>query len=99
MRVCPTGQVWVGNLQWRQQAAEAASGTGTAKTLGFRNFYLSSPSHSKKFACLPHPETPFCPLSLPPHCLSVQVGSSEIVGRVVEDLKDESEPYRCAVFP
>lgn len=25
-----------------------------------------------------------------------QVGCSEIVGRIVEDLKDESEPYRCA---
>lgn len=26
----------------------------------------------------------------------MQVGCSEIVGRVVEDLKDESEPYRQA---
>ena len=27
-----------------------------------------------------------------------QVGSAEIVGRVVEDLKDESEPYRRMVM-
>jgi hypothetical protein len=29
---------------------------------------------------------------------SVQVGCSEIVGRIVEDLKDESEPYRRMVM-
>jgi hypothetical protein len=27
-----------------------------------------------------------------------KVGCSEIVGRVVEDLKDESEPYRCLLL-
>lgn len=26
------------------------------------------------------------------------MGCSEIVGRIVEDLKDESEPYRCMVI-
>ena len=28
----------------------------------------------------------------------MQVGSAEIVGRIVEDLKDESEPYRRMVM-
>ena len=28
----------------------------------------------------------------------LQVGCSEIVGRIVEDLKDESEPYRRMVM-
>lgn len=28
----------------------------------------------------------------------MQVGCSEIVGRIVEDLKDESEPYRRMVM-
>lgn len=35
-----------------------------------------------------------CPL--PARLPAPQVGCSEIVGRIVEDLKDESEPYRCA---
>jgi splicing factor 3B subunit 1 len=30
--------------------------------------------------------------------LADKVGCSEIVGRVVEDLKDESEPYRRMVM-
>jgi hypothetical protein len=33
-------------------------------------------------------------LPLLPCCWLLQVGSSEIVSRVVEDLKDEAEPYR-----
>ncbi len=31
-------------------------------------------------------------------CLCLQVGCSEIVSRIVEDLKDESEPYRRMVM-
>ena len=31
-------------------------------------------------------------------CDVVQVGCAEIVGRIVEDLKDESEPYRRMVM-
>lgn len=31
-------------------------------------------------------------------CSTLQVGCSEIVGRIVEDLKDESEPYRRMVM-
>ena len=30
--------------------------------------------------------------------MALQVGVSDIVGRVVEDLKDESEPYRRMVM-
>jgi hypothetical protein len=37
--------------------------------------------------------------SVPAHrCLLCQVGVSEIVGRIVEDLKDEAEPYRRMVM-
>ncbi len=32
-----------------------------------------------------------------PHGLSAQVGGAEIIARVVDDLKDESEPYRKMV--
>ena len=50
--------------------------------------YAASTYHSPPAA---HP-----PLLPPAHPPLPQVGCSEIVGRIVEDLKDESEPYRCA---
>ena len=37
-------------------------------------------------------------LSPPPPPLLSQAGVSDIIGRVVEDLKDESEPYRRMVM-
>ena len=31
-------------------------------------------------------------------CVNAQVGCADILGRIVEDLKDESEPYRRMVM-